>query len=229
MKKRQIWNLWSNIFLLCLEIAGLILLFVLPINIWDHEVYYGWRVFQFYTTDSNLLLLIATTLCIIYQLLLYKKKINKIPEATIFFKLISTACTTLTMMSVLVFIPFADVFNFGPRANLFLNSNLFYHLLCPLTGVVIFLLFENQSNIKLKLLPISIIPTVIYSIFYLSISLTHVLPNGTIPEEYDWYGLSVLGIQFAAIPVILAIGFTFLFAWCLWIGNKKINVFKNKN
>ncbi|MCQ3915526.1 MAG: hypothetical protein MJ195_02080 [Mycoplasmoidaceae bacterium] len=106
----------------------------------------------------------------------------------------ATASTTLTMLAVLCFAPFSQLMGYGKASNLFENSNTFYHLLCPLVGIVDYLLFEARSEIKFVNTFYGMIPTAVYAIFYLSMALSHIQLGNTIPEAYDWYGLSAIGI-----------------------------------
>lgn len=226
--KRLTWNIWLNVLLLLLEIVSLVLILAVPLNLWGIETV-GIESFKFYTTQSNLLLTLSTILVIIFTALVKYKKVKQVPVGIMLLKLMSTACTTVTMISVVLFTPFADLFDFGSRIVLFVDSNLFYHLICPTLAVVIFLLFENKTNIKLKQLWFCLIPTALYAIFYLSYAYSHMQPDWTIPKEYDWYGLTNFGVFNPHLPVVLALGGTFLFSWCLWLGNRKICLFKKKN
>lgn len=222
MHKKTIWNLSLNALIVALEIVGMVLLFTLPLYLYDKEIWYGWKVIKFYTTDSNWLLMIASIISIICILLLHYKKIKKIPNWVKYFKLFATASTTLTMLAVLVFSPLSYQMGYGNPAGLYSNSNTFYHLLCPLTAIVNYLIFEYKSDIKFINTLYGMIPTAIYAIFYLSMSLSHIQLGNIIPVEYDWYGLSNIGIRFWPLMTMLAIGSSYLFTWCLWYGNKKI-------
>lgn len=223
MSKKQWWNFWWNIGIIIFEIIGLILLFLLPLDLWGEKWTYT-ESFKFYTTDSNLLLMIICIITAIYLLLFNFKKVKKIPTWVKFGKLMITTCTTLTMMAVLAFVPFTGLVDFKTPTGMFMNSNIFFHLLCPICAIIGYLLFEERSELKIWYTLLSVIPTAIYAIFYLSVALTHIQPGGVINPHYDWYGLSRFGVSFAPLSVMLALGFSFLFAWCLWYGNKKIYI-----
>ena len=62
------------------------------------------EMFKFYTVDSNILIGIISLWLIIYECLLLRKKINKIPERVYILKLLGTAGIMLTFLVTLVFL-----------------------------------------------------------------------------------------------------------------------------
>ena len=230
MKKKEIWNLSFNIAIVVFDIIGTVLLFTIPLNTWTTppSFYDGWALL-FFTTQSNLMLMLSSIGILICIILKWKKIINKIPSWLIFAKLIITTSTTLTMIAVLCYLPFTSFFKLSEIAALYSYSNTFFHLLAPLFGIITFLLFEDRCKIPWYKVIYCVIPTIVYLIMYLSIALTHIESGGIIQPKYDWYGLSQLGVSLAPLFVLLGIGFTFLFGWCLWLGNNKIYIRQLEN
>ena len=101
---------------------------------------------------------------------------------------------------------------------LFTNSNLFYHFIVPVLSFVTYVFFEN-NKLKIKDCLLSIIPTLIYALFYLFNVLVH-LNNGIVLYEYDWYGFATGGIVGIIIVFLLMLFITFIIGVLLNMFNK---------
>lgn len=223
--KKQILNLSFNTAISVFGIIGTVLLFALPLNTQTNPPsYYGAWGLLFFTTLSNIALMLSAIGMVICILLKHYKKIKTIPYWLKMAKFIATTTTTLTMISVLLFLPFTGIVHLCQPYELYCYSNTFFHLLCPLFAIVDFLLFEERMTFNWYRILYAVIPAGVYSIVYLSIALTHIQPGGFIPTKFDWYGLSQFGLNFAPLFVLLSLGCSFLFGWCLWYGNRKIQI-----
>ena len=156
------------------------------------------EMFKFYTVDSNILIGIISLWLIIYECLLLRKKINKIPECVYILKLIGTAGIMLTFLVTLVFL--TPRYGFYAMYN---NSNLFFHLIVPLLALTSYVFFEKHNN-KLK--------NALYA---------HLKTEG-LSYKYDFYGFlggKMSNIIFA-LPVIYLI--TYLISLIIVFLNKKL-------
>ena len=177
----------------------------------------GFSAFQFFTFDSNLFLGIVSIAFIVYEILILKKKKDAIPHILYLLKYVSTIAVSLTMLTVIIFL--------SPQADnyfiLFKNSNLFFHLICPLIALIDFGFFEKENDIKLKDTIYGIIPTFLYGTYYSINVLTH-LTDGHVPTMYDWYGFAQGGTMGMILSVIIMLSATYLISVAVYLLNKKV-------
>ena len=114
-------NLIINLAIVILEIIGFTLVF--------NEL--GITSLEYYTEESNLLLLISSIIFIIY---LYKN--NELPSWFKSFRYIAIVSTTLTLIIVLTVLSWTT--DFGLYHLLFNGSMLYHHTLCPILAILSF-------------------------------------------------------------------------------------------
>jgi len=225
---KQVFAFCFNIMSALLEVIAVVLLFtvVMKRRPEDPASAATWTTFKYFTTDSNIVLLIASIISAIYIGLYWAGKVKKIPQWEYIVKLIAVVSTTLTMfVTLFMLLPGAIATKAFIPAALYLGSNLFMHLICPLVGIVGFLLFENRNDVKLVKTLYCLIPLIIYCIFYLAMAYTHQNPDGTFMKGYDWYKFCSIGRPYATPFILIGmIGFYYLFTWLLWLGNRRINI-----
>ena len=211
-------SLILNIIIVILVILGTIFMitnfqFMMNSKILTNE---GWLAFKYYTVDSNILIGISSLILVIYELLLIKHKLKKIPNYVYIFKMIATTSVTLTMLITLFYLaPY-----FGNKFyELYINSNLLFHLIIPILAIISFTIFE-KTKIDYKHTFLSVSFTLIYGIFYIINILTH-LKNGKIVKEYDWYGFTNNGDNPIALVFLLILIITYLISLILWKFNYK--------
>ena len=168
------------------------------------------EVLKYYTVDFNIFMGVMSLIYCIYVIL--GKKMSKL---LYILKLASTIGVVLTFLTV--------VFYLAPASKkgyfiLFTNSNLFYHFIVPVLSFVTYVFFEN-NKLKIKDCLLSIIPTLIYALFYLFNVLVH-LNNGIVLYEYDWYGFATGGIVGIIIVFLLMLFITFIIGVLLNMFNK---------
>jgi hypothetical protein len=108
------------------------------------------HAFRYFTVQSNVLCAIAALLRILF------------PDSgwTYYLKFAGTAAVMVTMMTVLLFL--------GPTfgyINMFIGSDLFMHLLTPLTALVSLCVFERRG-ISLPCSFVGLLPVVLYAPLY---------------------------------------------------------------
>lgn len=177
------------------------------------------KMMQFYTVQSNLLIGIISLIFAIFEILVLKNKIKKIPSVLYLLKLMFTVGVSITLFVVLFYLTPIS----GKNAlALFMNSNLFFHLLVPVLAIIVFVFFEKTNLIKFKQLILCLIPTILYGIYYAINAYSHI-ENGKIGYEYDWYGFAQAGIVGTILVFIIIISLAYLFAFLLWKLNKKVD------
>ena len=146
-----------------------------------------------------------------------KGKIDEISTRTYSLKLMATVSVGLTFFTVFGYLgSIAE----GGLLSLLKNSNLFLHLIIPVLSMVNFSLFEKTNKLKFKYSFLGVIPTMVYSIFYLINVLAHI-ENGKVSPIYDWYWFVQGGIWQVYIVFPFMLIFTYIISVVLWRINKK--------
>lgn len=177
-------------------------------------------MFKFFTVESNILIGIVALIFAIKEIELINGKIDDISTKMYILKLIATTAVGLTFVVVFGYL--------GPISkngipSMLMNSNLFFHLIIPVTSMINFIFFEKTNKIKFKYTFYGLMPTVLYGIFYVSNVLIHV-EDGKVSTIYDWYWFVQNGLWTAVIvaPMILLI--TYIICLVLW----RLNILKEK-
>ncbi|MEE0940018.1 hypothetical protein [Methanobrevibacter sp.] len=124
------FNIIINLLIVILEIIGFVLVF--------KEL--GITSLEYYTEDSNLLLLLSSIIILIY--------ISKNKELPLWFKsfrYIAIVSTTLTLIIVLTVLSWTT--DFGLYYLLFHESMLYHHTLCPVLAILSFVFVERYDNL----------------------------------------------------------------------------------
>lgn len=179
----------------------------------------GLEPLKFYTVDSNILVGLAYLILIIYEYLLLKDKIKKIPKYVYILKYISTVAVSLTFLVTLLYLSplYGSKFLF-----LYQNSNLFFHLLVPLFSFISFCYFE-KTDLEFKYTYYGVSTMILYGIYYVINILIH-MDNGKILPKYDWYGFVYGGILSIIIAFLIMIIIIYIVSLVIY----KLNGSKNK-
>ena len=124
-------NIIINLVIAILEIIGFILVF--------SEL--GITSFEYYTEDSNLLLLISSIIFLIYI-----SKNKELPKWFESFRFIAVVSTSLTLIIVLTVLSWTT--DLGLYHLLFNGSMLYHHTLCPVLAILSFVLLEKYETIN---------------------------------------------------------------------------------
>ena len=154
MKKRM--DIYLNILIIIMEIIGL----VLSIQA------LGSKVFLYYTQDSNLFLMLTSLL----YLITYKKKNKKLVGILKYGATLSVLITFIVVVLVL-----KPTMHLSYRWLMLEKSNLFYHTLCPIVGVITFVFFDKIKVKGVKDNLYSLIFTFIYTIVFLVLNIIKVV------------------------------------------------------
>ena len=171
----------------------------------------------FFTVDSNILLAVASLILVILEALILLNKRKGIPHWVYVFKYVATCSTTLTLLTVIFYLSPLLGANFW---KLFLNTNLFFHLVSPVLGIVSLVLFEARDEMKWKVSFLALIPMGLYSIFYISNVYTH-LNNGKVDPKYDFYYFAANGVGITILVVFMMFALTFGSSFLLYFLREK--------
>ena len=169
-------------------------------------------MFRFFTVDSNLFMGLVALIMMIQEIKLLKGTIKKIDKKYYILKLMGTTAVSLTFITVFGYLGFIAE---NGLISLLLNSNLFFHLIIPITCIITFIGFERCKELVMKDTLWGIVPTLIYGIYYLLNILMH-MENGMISHKYDWYWFVQGDIKamFFVFPLMLFISYSIsLFLW----------------
>ena len=222
MKRRAILSIILNAAIVILVAVGMIMVFTIRIS--GPLLDFGLLVLRYFTIDSNLLMAVASLIYIVFDILLLRKRIEKIPTWLHYFKHMGTVGVALTCLTVIFFLAPTMAVNskdFLAYFTLFASYNLIFHLLVPVLAIVVFLFFEKEAILSFKSTFIGIIPMVIYGAFYVAMTLTH-MENGVPMKGYDWYGFIAGGVIFAPISLAAMILATYAISFLLYLSDKKI-------
>lgn len=222
-KKKLYWSFGINIAIVVLTIIGMGLGVIDTAN--QHVPYES--AFKYFTILSNIFLMIACAIMLVYQILFIKKKIKFIPKWTYIVKLCAVVSTTITFLVVIFFLtPIVALQSADSGgvdiAFLYSGANIIFHILSPILGALCFLLFDTCKTIKLPQTLFALIFTGAYEIFYTTDVYLQWLPESW--GEHDWYMFTQFGIEFVPVILVLFLGLTFLLSWLFWLGNKKIHI-----
>ena len=172
---------------------------------------------KYLTVDSNILMGIFALLTAADQGKVLRGKKAEVSASAYVLKLAGTVGVTLTMLVTIFFLGPTIGRKYG-FFSLFEKSNFFLHLLNPVLSIAVFLCFEKSRKIAFKHTFTAIIPLVIYSVYYVTETVTH-MTDGVIDKGYDWYGFFVLGVKssFIVLPLILII------TWLISFTLRKLN------
>ena len=131
-------------------------------------------------------------------------------------KLVSTVAVTITMLVTVFYLGFIIPTGFF---SLFVHSIFIMHLAVPVLSILVFVLYKKTNSIELKHIFFSLVPLVLYGIYY-AISVYSHMENGVIENGYDWYKLFSLGTASVLLVYPFFAALTLLLSYVLWKLNK---------
>lgn len=194
-EKLRIYNFVNNVLLVALVIAAVLAMFFGSSGVLSAK---HWLSFKYFTVDSNVFVGISSLISLFYL----RKRNCQIPKWLMLFKLASTVSVGITFFTVMGYL--------GPLMGydqVFLNANLYMHLIIPLLSMISFVLLEPKLDLKFNANLFAIIPVTVYGVFY-QINVAAHNDYGNI-EGADWYAFGTygLGIGLVVLLVTIAMGF----------------------
>lgn len=186
-----------NIIIIILEIIG----FVLVIN------QIGVKTLEYYTEDSNFLLLLSSILFLIY---LCSNK--EFPQWLKSLRFVAVVSTTLTLFVVLTVLSWTT--DLGLYYLLFGDSMLYHHTLCPILAIISFVGIERYENLNILN---GLIFTLIYALIMIPLNVLKIV-IGPYPFLMV-YNQSILQTIFWIVIIFVI---TYGIALVLKKGNEKV-------
>lgn len=187
---KKVLSIVFNSLIVVLEIVGVLVTFSMNKRIG----------FEFYTEDSNILMLITSLLFLIFTL-----KNKKIPSQLKMLKYISTICLTVTFL-VVVFL-LAPMYNFSYRYLLFHGGLLYQHFLCPLLSIITFIFFDNLESYSRKDNFKGLSFTIVYAVVLIILNLL-----GIVDGPYPFLRVNSQSALMSVIWFIVIMGAAYLIA-----------------
>ena len=192
MKEENKKVLILHLLMILLEIIGLIT----TINVM-HTI-----DFQYYTEDSNILMLIVSLIIVYY--LAFNKKIPKWLEILNHMAVLGLTITFLVVIFIL-----APMYKFNYTWFLFSGAMLYFHTLCPILAIITYLFF-TKTNIENKYIPHTMIFTIIYSIVLIILNICKVVEG-----PYPFLMVHKQPVYMSILWILLIDGGAFLLSWGL--------------
>ena len=200
MNKKKNITLYLNIFIIILELIGLLITLK---NSRKIEI-------KYYTECSNIMMLITSSLLTYY--LLKKKTIPKWLNILTHMSVLGLTVTFLVVLFIL-----SPMYNFNYGLLLFGGSMLYFHTLCPIISIITYF-FSSQIHIAKKEIKYTMLFTIIYSIVILLLNIFRILEG-----PYPFLMVYKQPIYMSIIWIILLEGGAYLLSIVLYKIKKRIN------
>ena len=190
-KAKTVLSLIINGVILLVTTGVMISYFISPGELIEN----GWDSFKFFTTDSNVLAAVGCGAVAVCDILMLKKKINKIPHAGILLKYMGVIGLMLTFFTVLVLLvpAYGVALEYG-------GTGFHMHLSAPVAAFLSLVLLDGERNITLAQTPLGLVPVVFYGVFYM-------MQVVVLCNWWDFYLFNQGGMWYVTMPVIIALSY----------------------
>ena len=213
MKKDKLFiaSFVGNILVFLLVLAGVIVM----LTAGDGELAErNITVFKYFTFQSNVFMGIVAFVYGYYQLLIIRKKIDKLPHVLLVFNHVGATAVGLTFIIVILFL--APGYGFDKMYN---NANLFFHALVPVMAMINYMFFEKECKIKFFDTFFAMIPPTLYGIVYFIVVASQ---NGYGNVKIDFYMFGKNGPLVGAFNFIAIISIAYVIGLILFFVNHLI-------
>lgn len=185
-------------------------------TVWAVRLYYtvgpdplgsvGNTSLKYFTTDSNILVAIASLVMLIFNIRRFFNPAAAMPKWVSVFKYAGTSAVALTLLTVVFFLGplFAIGGGIEGYLSMFAGNILFLHLTTPLLAIISLLFFERDNSFNMGDCFIACLPSYIYSIVYFTLVVC-------LKVWTDWYNFTLGGKNYM-IPVALTVMYLATFA-----------------
>ena len=174
----------------------------------------SWSVFKYFTFQSNVFMGIIAIIYAAYQILIIRKKKEKIPHVLNVFNHVATTAVSLTFVIVIAFL--APAYGFDKMYN---NANLFFHGLVPLVAMINYLFFEKNVRIRFIDTLFAMIPALSYGTVYFIV----VAANNAYGDlKIDFYNFGANGPLMGAVNFISIVAISYTFGLFLYFINNVV-------
>lgn len=178
-------------------------------TVWAVRLYYiggpdalgstGSTSLKYFTTDSNILVAVASLVMLLFNIARFFKPDTVMPKWVSVLKYAGTSAVALTFLTVVFFL--GPVFSIGVGIKgylrMFEGNILALHLTTPLLAIISLIFFERDNSFKLSDCLIASLPSYIYSLVYFTMVVC-------LKKWTDWYNFT-LGGKTYMIPVALIV------------------------
>lgn len=168
-----------------------------------------------FTGLSNVFIGLVCLACALFRII---RKERTLPKVLFLLKIIALADITITFVITATYL--------APSLGsswwrLYINNNIFNHLLTPLLAIVTFILLEEYVEINWRYCFFSFVPLTLYGVMYLINVYTHLAPEGKTSLDYDIYGFCRFGVFFLVLFLIGFLGISFGLTYLYHVQNKQ--------
>ena len=159
----------------------------------------GVGCFKYFTTDSNVLMALASLVCIFFEIRMLRSADGDMPAWALTLRFAGTVSVSVTLLTVVFFLGPVGFLKGGIRSYLsfFRGGTFALHLSTPLLAIVSFLFFSGKEEISFVRSLWNLTPTVVYSFVYLILVVF-------VKVWWDWYGFT-FGGKNAIAPVSMIV------------------------
>ena len=160
----------------------------------------GVEMLKFYTVDTNILVAISSFFVLMYRIDHLTDRRKRLPVPLMVFKQLSVVGIAITFIVTLVYLA-----PFGPYGfmNMYINANLFFHLIVPIISIINYVFFERYDN-NLSYTWWGLLTMLFYSLYYVINILIHLNKPNVL--SYDFYGFTGGNLHNMAFVIILMYG-----------------------
>lgn len=158
MTKTRVFNLIS----ILLNTFIVIVTIISAVRLGSNPTLSGGNFFQYYTNLSNVFIGVMSLLTIPYNIINIIFNKERFPLWLRILKFIATCATTLTFLTVILFL--------GPTQGydkMLEDVLIFYHLLTPIAALICFTVLENKQGFNWKFAFIGVSSSIVYGIIYM--------------------------------------------------------------
>ena len=213
MKKQKLFiaSLVLNTLVFLLVVTGVILMLTVGSGALGSK---GWTVFKYFTFQSNIFVGLVCLAYAIFQLLMMRGIISKLPPVLLVFNHVAVTAVGLTFIIVVAFL--APGYGFDKMYN---NANLFFHALVPLAAMINYLFIEKEAKIAFWQSLFAAVPSVLYGIVYFIVVVSN---NAYGNLDIDFYGFGKNGPWIGALYFLIIIVIAYSIGLVLYFINQLV-------
>lgn len=199
MDKKKIVDIILNTVII-ISIIGAVIWYYIPGHI-DALGSSGIKSFRYFTTDSNILIAIASCIWVVTEIKMIGNKQIEIPKWIRILRYAATTAGALTLFEVLLFMSPLAFYHGGLRGVLrCYEDNVFVlHFLAPLLMIISFIFSDKEYKPNKKESLIALIPMAVYGTVYLVMVVI-------LKQWPDFYQFTFHG-RYEVVPVVIVVIF----------------------
>ncbi|MBS7263058.1 MAG: hypothetical protein KIG36_05575 [Eubacteriales bacterium] len=204
-KTRLLLMVFGNLLLIVLEIIGLV-----------QDIFLnGWSLFQYYTEDSSILMLIASVALFVCLTARLDEPERPIPVWVWTLYYAAVCCVTVTF-TVVIFV-LAPMIGWDKLGWLLAHGPMLYHhTLCPILAILLFAWMGKSGALPRRPILYALIPTLLYAAVVIPLNFARVLTG-----QYPFLLVYEQPLWMSALWCVLIIGGAAGLAWLIYLSGKR--------